>query len=494
MRRCYTGTQIRAAERPRLEAGEGPELMRRAAYGLAHHTLHCLTDRGRAYGSRVVGLIGKGNNGADTLFALGFLAQRGVHVTAIPVLAQPDDLHVQAVAAFLRAGGAWTNTIPTDTAVVLDGVFGTGFTGSFDLPGYLSDHHLSIPDTAAVIACDIVSGVLADTGSLPGHALAADLTVTFGAPKIGLLAETGAQYAGRLVTVDIGIGQELAGIPDPWWMAEPQDLRDVFGTPAWDAQKYSQGVLSVVAGSQQYPGAAVLVARAGLATGIGYLHFVAAPTDPVAQLVLQAEPQVVAAPTIPEKTSAIVLGPGLGDHAGQQVETSLARAAALHVPILIDASALDHLTPQHFLAHGPTSILTPHGGELARLIRRMAPELQSDSPVDQAAQLARRFGTWVVLKGATSYVFSPHGARSVHPATAPELATAGTGDTLAGILGAGLARYTADGGGTEHDLLRVLTAGVRLHALAGELAAADGGVVVSSLAQYILQAKRQGLE
>ena len=498
MRRCYTGAQIRAAEKPRLESGEGPVLMRRAAWGLAHHTLQLLTSRGQTYGRRVIGLVGKGNNGGDTLWALSFLANRGITIAALPVKATSAELHSAGLAAFHRAGGQLIDHIPADTDVVIDGVFGTGFSGSFDLPGYLATKNLQLPATSAVIACDIPSGVLADTGHLPAAALAADLTVTFGGPKVGLLAEAGGQHSGTIRVVDIGINEQLAAIKHPWWIAEVSDVAENFGTPAWDAHKYSRGVLSVVAGSAEYPGAAVLVVNAAAATGVGYISLVAEPPRGklVADKVLSTNPQAVVADQVTEKSTAVVIGPGLGDtmRAKDATGTALQAALRLHIPVVVDASGLDVLETEIFEHAFAALVLTPHVGEMRRLTERLAPDLAEHSVADQASAFARRFGVWIVLKSATTYVFGPSGVRSLHPSRTAELATAGTGDTLAGILGAGLSRLKPAAQDFRQRLFDTLSAGVRLHSMAGELAADDGGVVVSTLEHYIRQAKRQGLE
>lgn len=498
MRRCYTGAQIRAAEKPHLDTGDGPILMRRAAWGLAHHTLELLATRGKTYGSRVIGLIGKGNNGGDTLWALSFLATRGIAIALLPINTTPTDLHPEGLAAFRRAGGRIVDDIPADTAAVIDGVFGTGFSGSFDLPGYLAAKNLEVPATTAVIACDIPSGVLADTGDIPGAALAADLTVTFAGPKVGLLAEAGGQHSGTIRVVDIGINDELAAIDHPWWIAEISDVAQAYGTPAWDVHKYSRGVLSVVAGSAEYPGAAVLVVNAAAATGVGYISLVAEPPrgKTVADKVLSANPQAVVADQVMDKATAVVIGPGLGETMRAKDATGAALQAALRlqIPVLVDASGLDVLEAEVFEQDFPALVLTPHVGEMRRLAKRLAPDLTEYSVVDQAAEFAQRFGVWIVLKSATTYVFGPSGVRSLHSAATAELATAGTGDTLAGILGAGLSRLRPE----DHDFMQrlfgTLSAGVRLHSMAGELAARDGGVVVSTLEHYIRQAKRQDLE
>lgn len=493
MQRVFTGTQVRGAETPWLEAGYGPTLMRRAAWGLAHHTRQLLLHRGALYGSRAVGLIGKGNNGGDALWALSFLANRGVAIAAVAITSTVDQLHSEGLAAFQRAGGRMVSSIDAATDVVVDGVFGTGFHGSFDLPGYLTDHDLMIPDSAAIIACDIPSGMLADTGQIPGNALRADVTVTFGAPKVGLLAGEGGQHSGDVNVVDIGLGEELAAVQDPWWIAHEADIGTGYGAPRWDAHKYSRGVLSVVAGSPQYPGAAVLVVNAAAATGVGYISLVGQrPRDnSVADHVLAAHPQVVVEEHVAAKATAVVLGPGLGNTADGQARATAALQAALRqqIPVLVDASGLDMLDEGILAQTFAAMVLTPHIGEMQRLTKRLASDLQEHSAVEQAAAFAQRFGVWIVLKSADTYVFSPGTLRSLHPAKISELATAGTGDTLSGILGAGVAALDAEGDDFHQQLFMVLSAGVRLHSLAGELAAAGGGIVVSTLQEYIREAK-----
>src|SRR5690625_7331477 len=130
MYRCYTGAQIRSAEQPRLAAGEGPTLMRTAAWGLAHHTLELLRNRGAVYGSPDLGLVGKGNNGGDTLWALSFLAVRGVAISAAPVHAERTDLHADGFAASRRAGGRFVQHIVPVTDVVSVGLFSPGMGGA----------------------------------------------------------------------------------------------------------------------------------------------------------------------------------------------------------------------------------------------------------------------------------------------------------------------------------------------------------------------------
>lgn len=490
----YTGTQVRETEATLVDAGWDRQLMRKAAWGLAQNTLDWLKSHGGVYGRRVLGLIGKGKNGGDTLWALSFLAQRGVAVFAVPVNTSADALHTEAMEAFQRAGGRVVTTIDPATDAVIDGVFGTGFRGSFNLPGYLADHNLVIPETAGLIACDIPSGVNSDTGEIPGQALAADLTVTFGTAKLGLCMGEGRQHTGEVVVVDIGISSELQAVSDPWWVAEQSDIQTVFGAPRWDAHKYSRGVLSIVAGSPEYPGAAVLVVNAAAATGVGYISLLAQPPrgKAVSDKVLDANPQVVIEDHVNEKATAVVVGPGLGgtvrgnDIAATAIQTAIQR----NLPLLVDASGLEILDQHVFSESIPAFVLTPHTGEMHKLTQRLAPDLAEQPTVEQAAAFAQRFGVWIVLKSADTFVLSPCGLHSVHSATTSQLATAGTGDSLSGMLGAAMSTLDSTAADLPDQLFTALVAGVQLHSLAGELAAADGGVVVSTLQTYIRKAKQ----
>ncbi|HEY1157489.1 MAG TPA: NAD(P)H-hydrate epimerase, partial [Arthrobacter sp.] len=215
---AYTGTQVRAAEEPLLAAGLGDALMQRAAHGLANAVVHELKDSGtRLNGARVVVLVGKGNNGGDGLYAAAFLASRGMRTTAVLT---GDAAHPAGLAAFERAGGrlhrltgAALPELAAEAAaadVVIDAVLGTGAKGG--LRGSAADLMQAITDARRhgfVVACDRPSGVDADTGEAADPVLPADLTVTFGGAKSGLLADPGADYAGRVRVVPIGIEEHL---------------------------------------------------------------------------------------------------------------------------------------------------------------------------------------------------------------------------------------------------------------------------------------------
>ncbi|GAA4911920.1 NAD(P)H-hydrate dehydratase [Nesterenkonia rhizosphaerae] len=476
----WTGEQIRAAEQPLLNAGEGEALMRRASWGLAAHILQILqAQRGSVYGATVVGLIGSGNNGGDGLYALAFLRRRGVDARA--VLLRPT-CHTQALAAFRQAGGQ-LQTTDDGADLILDAVVGTGFSGSFDAP--------SLPQGSVVVACDLPSGVDAETGAVRGTAIRADHTVTFGGLKTGLLVGQGRAHAGVLHTVDIGLGAHL---PEPagYVMSELVDTPGTMGgagsggaerilageavpvlrrrAPDADAHKYSRGVLHLLVGSARYPGAAQLSVGAALATGVGMAQ-VQAP-DAVAQAVVSSWPETVASDQA-ERAAAMVIGPGLGNDSQRlaEAEALLQQSRRNAVPCVLDASALALITrelladPGYAGSLGKHTVLTPHTGEAQKLAERLGdPQLQAalaeQKVLAAAPRLAQLTGAVVVLKGPVTVIAAPGDEPPLlHTEPAPGLATAGTGDVLAGIIGALLA--------TQEESARYCAAlGVALHAAA----------------------------
>jgi len=491
---AYTGTQVRAAEEPLLAAGLGDALMQRAAHGLANAVVHELKDGGtRLHGARLVVLAGKGNNGGDGLYAAAFLAARGMRTTAVLTA---DAAHPAGLAAFERAGGrvhrlteAAMPGLADEAAaadVVIDAILGTGAKGG--LRGIAADLVQAITDAhphGLVVACDLPSGVDADTGEAAGPVLPAALTVTFGGAKSGLLADPGADYAGRVLVVPIGIEEHL---PEPALRRlENPDLVRLLPHPSRRAQKYSRGVLGVVAGSEDYPGAAVLACRGALAAGVGMVRYLGPPS--VADLVRQSCPEVVcSAGTVAEnRVQAWLVGSGLGPHDHDQL-TRARDAIASDLPVVADAGALPALPA--ILA--PHVVLTPHAGELASLFHRLGrgEDRQSVEAATLAAvrHAADRTGATVLLKGATTLVAAPRGATYSQADGTPWLATAGSGDVLAGVIGALLAQAGSDVGrfrqlGVEPDgrWAAIAALGAALHGLAGRAAseAVSGGPITA---------------
>lgn len=445
---AYTGTHIRGLEKRLLEAsadpGMGAVLMHRAAYGLANTVLRELQRRGRRpYGSSVTVLAGKGNNGGDGLYAAALLARRGLRTTAVLTA---GEAHPAGLAAFRAAGGRDTaltdgnaGDLAADAAradVVIDAVLGTGAQGGLRGAAGTLIEELQRSRHGLVVACDIPSGVDADTGEAHAPVLAADVTVSFGAAKAGLLADPGADFTGRLRTIAIGIEHALAH-PELRRL-ETADLAALLPQPGRRSHKYSRGVLGVVAGSARYPGAAVLACRGALAAGAGMVRYVGPPE--VADLVRQACPEVVCGTSVADAhVQAWLLGPGLDDGAHEQLER-VREAAAAGLPTVADAGALPAL-PRELSPH---TVLTPHAGELATLLKRYgagpARAAVEDATLAAVRQASGLTGATVLLKGATTLVAAPSGVVFSQADASPWMATAGSGDVLAGVLGALLAQ------------------------------------------------------
>jgi ADP-dependent NAD(P)H-hydrate dehydratase / NAD(P)H-hydrate epimerase len=451
---AYTGKQVRHAEEPLLAAGLGDVLMQRAAHGLAVAVIRELKARGlRIYGSSLAVLTGKGNNGGDGLYAAAFLAARGMRTTAILTT---DSAHPQALAAFERAGGRvrhLTEVAPGELAadaaradVVIDAVLGTGAKGG--LRGSAAALIAAIADARAegaapgfVVACDLPSGVDADTGEVAQPVLPADLTVTFGAAKAGLLADPGADFSGRVEVVPIGIEENFEH--PALRRLDDVDIAALLPHPSRRSHKYSRGVLGVVAGSADYPGAAVLACRGALAAGVGMVRYLGPPE--VADLVRQSCPEVVCSTgaVADNRVQAWLVGSGMGPDDHEQLQRAR-DAVESGLPVVADAGALPALPG--LLA--PHVVLTPHAGELAALLKRMggdedraAVEAGTLAAVRRAAALT---GATVLLKGATTLVAAPAGDVFGQADGTPWLATAGSGDVLAGVIGALLAQLGSD--------------------------------------------------
>lgn len=504
--RAFTGTQVREAERPLLAAGQGPALMRRAAWGLAEHVAAVLRARGRVSGATVAALVGTGNNGGDALWALAFLRRRGVETVAVPVVRDDDGAprwHAEGAAALRAAGGRVADAVPARAAVVVDGILGTGARGALTLPAAARD----LPAGAVVVACDVPSGADADTGGVAGEVLAAAHTVTFGAVKTGLLLGAGAAAAGRVHLVDIGLGPHLP--PEPRTGLHGVDraaVRRLHPAPAPDAHKYTRGVVGLAAGSQRYPGAAVLAVGGALGAGAGMAHLAgpAAAQD----LVLAAHPAALASADGPEpdRADAWVVGPGLGADAEARARlervldavSAAGREPAGAPAVVVDASALELVTAEQLTAlaaSGARVVLTPHAGEWARLRGRLPVAGAEDADAGGAGEL-ERLRAWaaahrvtVLLKGPRTLVAAPDGEAWLMRDGGPALGTAGTGDVLAGVLGAVLAADRARAvraGGPSPAAGRPSTAALAaaaawLHARAGTGPAAGRGAVADAL-------------
>lgn len=437
---------------------------------------------------RIVVMCGKGNNGGDGWVAAGALAEAGREV-AVLAFADPGSYASPAREAFdaaLAAGVAWSAPASDGeliaaldgVALVIDALFGFGFRGPTHEPYARAIEILNDADVA-VLAVDVPSGVEADTGGVPGDAVFADVTLTFSAPKVGLLLYPGAAHSGEVRIADIGVPRSLldeAGGAEVW---DAEDYLDVFPFDPPDAHKGTRGRVLVCAGSRGMTGSAALASSAALRTGAGYVTLAcadslvetfAAKLTPVVIVPLpESSPGVLAADAadgllrLAAGYDAVVLGPGLTTCAGP---SELVRRVVreLACPLVADADALNAIAAAGELAalfarRAPT-LVTPHPGEAARLLSTDIPSVQRERIASARALTGER--TACVLKGAHTVV-AGEGRVVIETAGNPGMATLGAGDVLSGMAGALLAKG-----------LTPLEAGalaVHLHALAGDEAA-----------------------
>ncbi len=441
-----TPEQMRAVDAAAAEPVE--VLIARAGAAAGRTALRML---GGSYGRRVVVLAGRGNNGADGRVAGAWLARRGVQVRVVDVADAPARL--------------------PDCDLVVDAAFGTGFRGSWDAP--------EAPAGAAVLAVDIPSGVDGTTGEARGRVLAADRTVTFVALKPGLVLHPGARLAGTVEVADVGLPATGASLH----LVQRRDVAGWLPARAADHNKW-RSALWVIAGSGGMVGAAHLSARAAQRAGAGMVRLSSPGVagDPLAPTEAVRHPLGVpywGAEALGQldRFHAAVIGPGLGRAEGT-VASVREFVAGAPVPLVVDADALfalawgpDGALPLLRRRPAPT-VLTPHDGEFALL---QGGRIGSDR-VGAARTFAVASGCVVLLKGPTTLVADPGGHVAVVTAGDQRLATAGTGDVLAGIIGALLAQRVA--------ATPAAATGAWLHGRAGRLGPSRG-LVAGDLADLL---------
>jgi hydroxyethylthiazole kinase-like uncharacterized protein yjeF len=471
----YTAAEIRAAEEPLLAATPEGALMMRAASGVA---TVCLRLLGSAYGRRVVLLVGAGNNGGDALFAGAHLARRGAQVVA--VLLAAEKAHAAGLADLLRSGG---RTVAPDGAtgldradLVVDGIVGIGGSGALRPPADALVRQAAA-GPGLLVAVDVPSGVDASTGAVAGAAFPAMHTVTFGGVKAGLVVGEGRGCAGQVHLIDIGL--------DPWLPpAGAHQLTDADAAarlvpPAADDDKYSQGVVGVVAGSATYPGAGVLCVGAALRTRPGLVRYAGTAADGVRA----AWPEAIVTEGRPAgagRVQAWVAGPGMGTD--DDARSVLAEVLGTDLPVLVDADGLTLLAaePELVRSRRAPTVLTPHDREFARFGMAGVDGTVGPDRIGAARRLATELGVVVLLKGEATVVAAPDGRAFVNGTGTPWLATAGTGDVLSGITGALLA--------TGLDAAEAAAVGAHLHGRAGQVAAERGPILAGDLVRRLPEA------
>jgi|YelNatPaOPRAMG01_1025707.scaffolds.fasta_scaffold00484_2 NAD(P)H-hydrate epimerase len=427
--KAVTTAQIRELDRRAIAAGTPAETLReRAGAAVAQTTARLLHQR-RAH--RVLLLAGKGHNGGDTIVAARHLAAAGcqpvlvlIEPRALPALPGVEVRH-------------WPCALPA-ADVIVDGLLGTGLTGEVREP-YATVIRTINATGQPVVAVDVPSGLGTKT------CVRADVTVTFGLPKIELLQFPDA--VGRIEVADIGLGSDVETD------IELITAADIQRPPRRrSAHKGDFGHLLIIAGSEGYTGAPILAAHAAARSGVG-LVTLAVPRAIYPIVAAQCPPEVMPRPleTLSGRFDAVAIGPGLGRGAP---------VPQFDVPTVLDADALE------LPAIRPGMILTPHPGEMARLIGKTAADVQSDR-WGIARQFAREKNVTLVLKGAGTVVTDATGKLWINMTGNPGMAKGGMGDALTGIIGALLAQGLAP--------LDAARTGVFLHGQAGDVAAARQG-------------------
>ncbi len=460
MRHAHTVEQVRSAEAELLATLPEGALMQRAAAGLAYAVLDLL---GSAYGRRVLLLVGPGHNGGDALYAGVLLARRGCAVEAWLL---SERVHDAGLAAFRSAGGAVCLGAPPATRsrtrpdVVVDGIVGIG-----GRPGLAPEAvaALALVEGVPVVAVDVPSGVDVDTGEIDGPHVTADVTVTFGTHKVAHLVQPAAGACGAVQLVDLGLALPPAAVE----ALQPRDVAALLPRPSDAAHKYTRGVVGIRAGSEQYPGAALLCV-AGASVGVaGMVRYVGDAS--VADRIRTAHPEVVGE----GRVQSWAVGSGAGDGA----RDALAAAVADGVPLVVDADALAHVTGPL----GVPAVLTPHAGELAAMTGAERADIEARG-LFHARAAAERYDAVVLLKGRHTLVAAPGGEVRVTTTGLPWLATAGAGDVLTGVIGALLAA------GLEP--FDAASAGSWLHGAAATLASRGGPLVAGDVARALPEAVR----
>ncbi len=442
------------------------QMMEYAGLGLADAVLEYFDQLAN---EGVLGLVGSGNNGGDTLVALARLSELGWKASAYIVRQRPanDPLIVR-----LREAGGKIYDIEGDTgfqllaelldehAICMDGVLGTGI--RLPLRGQVAEvlaftrRTLEDKEGSIIVAVDCPSGVDCDTGESAAECIPADITVTMAAIKRGLLMFPAAELVGEIRLVGIGL-DKMDAYPGAWqivkrFVPEAGWVRGHLPERPLSAHKGTFGTALVVAGSENYTGAALLAGEAAYRIGAGLvtlavphpLHAALAGflpeatwiTLPHADGVIAKEAADIVLNNL-ERVTGILIGPGFG-----QQDTTLGFLEGIFPgrgfrlpPAVIDADGLKLLARMEAWEHRlePETILTPHPGEMSVLTGLAVEEIQS-ARVETAERFAREWGHVVVLKGAFSVIAAPDGRTAVLPIASPGLARAGTGDVLAGII------------------------------------------------------------
>ena len=443
-----TCDEVRAAEQRAVEAGISLwALMQKAGQACAD-VLHAEFPEGR-----VIVLAGPGNNGGDAFVAAQRLRDLGRNVWLYDLAPNRDRTPegANALNALTGARQPLEDMRLTSDDIVLDGLFGAGLSRPLEGEAAFAVEQVNASG-AKVVAIDVPSGVNGDAGAIPGPAIRADVTVTFCAKKPAHVLQPAASLCGEVIPAEIGFGRFIDDAAHPLHENAPALWASALRWPEATSHKHQRGRLAVVSGGLANTGAARLAAQSGLRIGAGLVTLLC---PPAALMVVASSVTAVMTSsfasaddlvTQTERSSAVIIGPAAGvtDATRANVE-ALCRAGR---SLVLDADALTVFAGQPDQLQSilpPSAILTPHTGEFERLFPGML--ASSANKIDAVRAAAARIGATVLLKGADTIIAAPDGRATVNTHATPFLATAGSGDVLAGIIGGllaqGLAAYDA---------------------------------------------------
>ena len=517
MKRVLTAAEMREADRATIEdrGVPGLVLMENAASSVTRKLFEAVDDMG---GQKVLILCGKGNNGGDGLAVARQLLLRcpalDLHVV---LLAEPEALRGDALSNWRMLAAqdhaartaptpeAWSITLPrvADSTVVIDAILGTGLRGPARgvAAPVIADVNTGFRN-AIVVAVDIPSGLGSDSGELLGESMKAHHTVTFTAPKASQVLSPACGKVGELTVARIGTADSvLEALPGPrTLLMEAADARPYAGPRDRSGHKGTYGHVLAIGGSRSKPGAILMAGTSALRAGAGLVTV--ATASGACDAIVAATPELMLEPArelpdgslgpdsmdhdVYEGKSVVALGPGLGTSARNR---ALARKIyeTCTLPLVVDADGLRIFEKSLPPRRAAPTVLTPHPGEMARIVGATTVQVQRDRE-QTARKVAAESGAHVVLKGDRTVVAAPDGELVVNPTGNPGMATAGSGDILTGMVAAFLAQFP------ERPVLQTVAAAVYLHGLAGDLAARDlgeQGMLATDIARSLDAARRK---
>ena len=473
----------------------GVVLMENAGRGAAHTFLAHFSPEAD---SRVLIICGRGNNGGDGYVVARYLHEAGLKITVL-VLSEKEKISGDALTNLniIQGMGLDIRYLPDEQGwqsqekdllhahYLIDAILGTGLNSP--VRGYYARVIEDInKSNKPVMAIDIPSGLNADNGAVMGVAVKANLTVTFGLPKVGQLIFPGCDLVGRLVRIDISIPDSISQqVPEQFRLIEPEDFSDLLVEDREDIHKGHRGHLFILAGSTGKTGAATLAAKAAIRAGAGLVTVgVPEALNPILEEKL-TEAMTVPLPQTSEGTlsiaalsdaervlegkTALAIGPGISTNP-ETVELVRAIVQSCKVPMVIDADGLNALVGalDTVKACGDRTVLTPHPGEMSRLTGASTAQIQGDR-IATATEFVKSHGCHLVLKGARTLVTPPDGLVFINPTGNKALASGGSGDVLTGLIGGFLARrWPVD---------KAAIAGAYIHGLAADWLAEEVGTV-----------------